>query len=79
MDVDYQPSPGINALLFNMMQGTNEDEERENFDLEARSPRKNKQRNDGPSSKPSAVASAAPEKSAHTKLDKHIHNPPVLS
>jgi hypothetical protein len=73
MDVDYQPSPGINALLSDMMQGTNEDEERENIDLETRSPQKNKQRNDGPSSKPSAAASAAPEKSAHTKLDKHIH------
>jgi hypothetical protein len=23
MDVDYQPSPGINALLSDMMQGTN--------------------------------------------------------
>jgi hypothetical protein len=76
MDVDYQPSPGINALLSDMMQGTNKDEERENINLETRSPWKNKQRNDGPSSKPSAAAPAAPEKSAHTKLDKHIHKFP---
>jgi hypothetical protein len=76
MDVDHQPSPGINALLSNMMQGTNEDEERENINLETRSHQKNKQRNDGPSSKPSAAASAAPKKSAHTKLDKHIHKFP---
>ncbi len=33
MGVDYQPSPGINALLSDMMQGTNKDEERENINL----------------------------------------------
>ena len=61
-----------------MMQGTNEVKDGENIDPKTRSPQKNKQRNNASSLKSSAAALAVPEKSTHTKLDKHIHKFPLL-
>jgi hypothetical protein len=76
MEVDNQPSQGINSLLSDMMQGTSKNKERGNTNLKSRSPWKNKQRNDNPPLKSTDATSAMPEKSTHTKLDKHVHKFP---
>jgi hypothetical protein len=78
MEVDNQPSQGINSLLSDMMQGTNKDKERGNINLETRSPWKNKQRNDTPPLKSSEATLAVPEKSTHTKLDTFTSFPRVV-
>ncbi len=77
MEVD-KPSPGINSLLTNMMQGTNNEGEGENIDPETRSPWKNKQKNDGPPLKATLMPWSAPEKSVQTKWDKHVHTFPHI-
>jgi hypothetical protein len=76
MQVD-QPSPGINSFLSDMMKGITANKEGgKNIDPKTRSPPKNKQRNNAPTLKPSMATTAAPEKSIHTKLDKHDYKYP---
>ena len=77
MQVDGR-NPGINSLLADMMQGDNDDKQVEVIDPEARSPTKNKHKNNRPHLKPSATTSAVSEKSVHTKLDKYKHKNPHI-
>jgi hypothetical protein len=56
-----------------MIQGNTKTEEGENIDPETRSPLKNKQKNNAPAPKPSKMAMAVPEKSVHTKNNKHVY------
>ncbi len=72
MHID-QPNPGITTLLSDMIQGNTKTEEGENIDPETRSPLKNKQKNNAPAPKPSKMAMAVPEKSVHTKNNKHVY------
>ncbi len=61
-----------------MMQGTINKGEEENIHPKTRSPRKNKQKNNGPPLKPTATSLSAPKKSIHTKWDKHVNTFPCI-